>query len=250
MSNVKTPEQVGLMRKSGEICAQALLQVLAAVRPGVTTLELDKIANREIKKRGGGISFQTVENYPYTICVSVNDEVVHGLPTKYALKEGDIIGIDIGVLYQGWHSDLAQTVVVGNVDKKTADFVQCGRIALDKAIAQARIGNKVGDISHAMQRVVEGQGYAVVRALTGHGVGRELHEEPVIPCFGTAGKGEALVEGMVIAIEVIYNMGKSDVVWKNDDGWTIAAADGSMSGLFERTVAITKDGPEVLTPID
>lgn len=250
MTNRKTKEEIALMRKSGEICAKALLQVLQKVAPGVTTLELDTIANKAIKKQGAEISFQTVDKYPYTICVSVNDEVVHGLPTKYKLQSGDIIGIDIGALYKGWHSDLAETVTVGNVNPKTKAFLKTGKQALRAAITQANPGNHIGDISSAMQRVVEGNGYAVVRALTGHGVGRELHEEPAIPCFGNTGKGELLTENMVIAIEVIYNMAKSDVVWKNDDGWTISTADGSLSGLFERTVAITKNGPEVLTQID
>lgn len=250
MSNRKTAEEIALMQRSGEICAKALLQVLENIAPGVTTRELDTIANKAIKKQGAKISFQTVDKYPHTICVSVNDEVVHGLPTKYKLQAGDIIGIDIGALYKGWHSDLAETVVVGDVDKKTQAFVDTGKKALVAAIAQAKPGNRVGDISSAMQRIVEGRGYAVVRALTGHGVGRELHEEPTIPCFGEAGKGELLTENMVIAVEVIYNMGKSDVIWKNDDGWTISSADGSLSGLFERTVVITKAGPVVLTPVD
>ncbi len=256
-SNIRSSEELALMRKSGDICAKALLKVLDAVAVGVTTLALDQIAENEIKRLGGEISFQTVEDYPNTICVSVNDEVVHGLPTGYTLQYGDVVGIDIGALYKGWHSDLAETVVVDKDAKKgkpisqsTQVFLATGKKALWAAIDQARDGKKVGDISNAMQTIVEGKGYSMVRALTGHGVGRELHEDPIIPCFGKPGKGEDLKAGMTIAVEVIYNMGKPDVSWKNNDGWTIATADGSLSGLFERTVHITNGNPEILTPID
>lgn len=255
MSHVRTDQELVLMRKSGTICADALLQVLDAVKPGVTTLALDAIAEKAILSKAGEISFRTVASYPYTICTTVNDEVVHGLPTEYKLQKGDVLSIDIGALYKGWHSDLAQTVIVGyqnlvDAPQKVRDFVQTGKTALTRALEQVKAGNRVGDISHAMQSVVEAQGYSVVRALTGHGVGKELHEEPTIPCFGKPGKGELLQAGMTIAVEVIYNQGKSEVSWKNKDGWTIATADGSLAGLFERTVAVTESGFEILTPID
>lgn len=252
MNTVRTEEQLSLMRESGRICALALKTVLASVKPGVTTLELDKIAEDEIKRLGGESSFKTVEEYPYTICVSVNDDVVHGLPTDYALQSGDKIGIDIGALYNGWHSDLAESVLVDEqgASEETKKFLATGKQALLTAIDQARVGNKVGDISAAMQQIVEKEGYSVVRALTGHGVGTQLHEEPMIPCFGKKGKGETLLKNMTIAIEVIYNMGSYDVRWKNQDGWTISTYDGKLSGLFERTVHITESDAEILTPID
>lgn len=252
MSTIRSQEELTLMRKSGRICAFALKEVLASVKPGINTLALDKIAEAKIKELGGEISFKTVEGYPYTICVSVNDEVVHGLPTEYVLRPKDKIGIDIGALYKGWHSDLAESVLVDPSQASDAAkmFLKIGKTAMLAAIDMARPGNRIGDISHAMQLTIEGAGYHVVHALTGHGIGKQLHEEPMVPCFGKPNKGEVLQAGMTIAVEAIYNMGTSDVKWKNEDGWTISSLDGSLSGLFERTIAITSGEPEILTPIN
>lgn len=252
MGTIRTGAEIALMRESGRIVAVALSQVLKHVKVGITTKELDNIAEQEIKNGGGKISFRTVEDYPYTTCITVNDEVVHGMPSDYALKQGDVVGIDIGALYKGWHSDLAESVIVQPTpaDAAKVTFLDVGKKAMLAAIDQARAGNKVGDISHVMQSIIESAGYNVVRALTGHGVGRELHEEPIIPCFGKAGKGLLLRAGMTIAVEAIYNAGTYEVMWKNDDGWTISSADGSDAGLFERTILITDGVPEILTALD
>ncbi len=256
MIKIKNEEQIKIMAVSGHILAEALFETLKHVKPGVSEMELDKLAENIIIKKGGEPGFKKVPGYHNATCISTNDAVVHGIPSTYKLKEGDIIGIDCGVFYKGFHSDMSETVRVkpqasnfkpqkDEVDK----FLETGKKALEEGIKTAKPGNHVGDISKTIQNIVEGQGYSVVRSLVGHGVGRELHEEPEIPGYliDPINKTPVLKEGMTIAIEVIYNMGKSDVVYGNDDGWTIKTEDGSLSGLFERTVAITKNGPVVLT---
>lgn len=241
------------MRKGGKILAETLFEVVQHARPGVTELELDALAEKLIREQGGEPGFKRVPGYHHATCVSTNDVVVHGIPTNYALKEGDIIGIDCGVYLDGFHTDMSETVIVGGpqaVDKKIADFVDSGKKALELAIEQVKPGNHVGHVSKSIQMIVEGAGYSVVRELIGHGVGRELHEEPEVPGYlkGKIEKTPLLKEGMVIAVEVIYNMGKKEVEYAgNHDDWTIVTADGSLSGLFERSVAVTKNGYEVLT---
>ncbi|MEX2028687.1 MAG: type I methionyl aminopeptidase [Candidatus Curtissbacteria bacterium] len=247
MKTIKTPQEIETMKISGEICAQALKKVLENVRPGIKCTELDKIARREIESRGATSSFMTVDDYKWTICTTINDQVVHGIPGQATLKEGDILGIDIGALYKGFHSDLAISVSVGEVSNEKRDFLEVGRSTLKKAIACAVPGAKVGDISHTIQEGVEKAGYSIVKNLTGHGIGRELHEDPMIPGFGKEGVGPQLKEGMTLAIEVIYAQGTGEVKIE-DDNWTISTEDGSLGGLFEQTIAVTNGGPIVLTP--
>ncbi len=259
MIDIKTPNEISVMSEGGKILGEVLRKVLSKVEPGVSELELDNFAEKLIKDRGAEPGFKKVKGYKHTICVSINDVVVHGVPTGYRLKEGDIIGIDCGVYYKGFNTDAAQTLRVKSQisnlksqnDKDEVDrFLETGKQALEEAIKVAKVGNRVGHISRTIQHIVEGQGYSVVRSLVGHGVGRKLHEEPEVPGF-LARKIEdtpKLRIGMTIAIEVIYNMGKRDVIYSNDDGWTIKTKDKSLSGLFERTVAVTKEGPLLLTP--
>jgi len=255
MINIKTKEEIEIMRLGGKILAEVLQEVIKNIKIGISELELDQLAEKLILEKGGEPGFKKVEGYKYTICISTNEVVVHGIPTKYKLKEGDVVGIDCGVYYKGFHTDMAQTVRVqgSRVKSQKPDaigrFLQTGEKAMWEGIKVAREGNRVGDISKAIQRIVERQGYSVVRSLVGHGVGRQLHEYPEVPGFldKSIEKTPKLKYGMTIAIETIYNMGKSDVVYSGNDGWTIKSKDGSLSGLFERTIAITKDGAAILT---
>jgi len=255
MINIKTEEEIEIMRIGGQILAEVLREVLKDAKPGVSEVELDRLAKELIREKGAESSFKKVKGYKHAICVSTNDVVVHGVPTGYKLKEGDIIGIDCGVYYRGFNTDVAHTVRVqsSKFKVKSSDevdrFLETGKRALEEAIKVARTGNRVGHISKKIQDIVEGAGYSVVRSLVGHGVGRSLHEDPEVPCYlnEKIEKTPLLVEGLAIAVEVIYNMGKADVIYSNDDGWTIKTKDGSLAGLFERTVAITKEGPLILT---
>lgn len=250
MIHIKTPEQVQIMATGGKMLADTLYSVMDAAVPGVSEIELDALAEKLIREKGGEPGFMRVQGYKHTVCMSTNDVVVHGVPTDYILKDGDMVGIDCGVFYKGFHTDMSHSKIVGkNPNPKNQQFLDTGKHALDTAIEQAVIGNHVGHISKTIQDIVEGAGYSIVRGLVGHGVGRDLHEEPEVPGFlrGNIAKTPVLKEGMVIAVEIIYNMGAKDVVYNNKDGWTISTADGSLSGLFERTVAITKNGPLILT---
>jgi methionyl aminopeptidase len=270
MIDIKTKEEIEIMRVGGKILAEVLGEVLEYVEPGVSELELDALAEELIREKGAEPAFKKVKGYRYSICVSTNDVVVHGIPTNYRFKEGDVVGADCGVYYKGFNTDMAETLCVSTQNSRLAakraklsprgeagktqnsekeKFLRTGKRALGEAIKVARVGNRIGDISETIQDIVEGSGYCVVRSLVGHGVGRQLHEEPEVPGF-LATKVEntpRLREGMTIAIEVIYNIGKADVVYANGDGWTIKTKDGSLSGLFERTIVVTKDGPLVLT---
>ena len=251
MIDLKTPEELEIMVFGGKILSDVLYEVVNHAKPGVTELELDTLAETLIRERGGEPGFQKVPGYHHTICTSVNDVVVHGIPSNYKLRSGDIIGIDCGVFYKGLHTDMSETVVVGKADKKVHDFLENGKRAVLEAIEVSILGNHVGDISKKIQEVVEKQGgYSVVRSLIGHGVGRELHEDPEVPGYvtGSISKTPELVVGITIAIEAIYNMGKRDVVYASDDGWTIKTKDDSLSGVFERTIAITQSGPLMITP--
>lgn len=258
MIHIKTPEEIEKMRTSGRILSETLQEVVRAVKPGVTELELDALAEKLIREKGGEPGFMKVPGYKHTICACTNDVIVHGIPTDYKLKEGDVICIDCGVYYEGFHTDMAETILVSTNnkqhstgDKEKERFLAVGKRALNEAIAQAVLGNRIGHISHTIERIVEKEnGYGVLRTLIGHGVGRELHEEPEVPgvLAGKLEKTPLLVEGMTIAIEVIYNMGSPEAVYKGTDDWTIVTEDGSLSSVFERSVLITKDGPEMLTP--
>ncbi|MBI4036962.1 type I methionyl aminopeptidase [Candidatus Daviesbacteria bacterium] len=241
---IRSKDELGLMRKSGLISAKALKKTLTAARPSVSLAELDKIAEEEIIRLGGQPSFKTVPGYFWTTCLTINDEVVHGTPRDIKLKEGDVLGVDLGAIYQGWHSDTAWSIEVGGSEKNK--FLEVGEKTLWEAITQAREGNRIGDISSAIQKGVEKAGYDVVKSLAGHGVGRQPHEDPEIPEFGKAGTGLKLKSGMTLAIEVIYAQGRG-TVYEKDDGWTIATSDGSLGGLFEMSVIVGKKKGEILT---
>ncbi len=247
--SIKNEEQMRVMAEGGAKLGQIRKLTAAAVRPGMTTREIDRIAQKLIDESGGGASFKRVAGYHHATCLNVNEVVVHGIPGDRKVEKGDKLAIDVGLYYKGWHTDAAVTIIVGEGEAKLKKFLETGRRALKAAIAQAKPGKRIFDISEAMQKVIEKAGYSPVKALTGHGVGRELHEEPAIPCFAVGNRENSpkIVPGMVLAIEVMYNEGESEVVYQNDDGWTIGTADGKISGLFEETVAIYKDGPKVLT---
>ena len=250
MIDIKTKEEIKIMQEGGRILAKVLKELLQNIKPGVSELEIDQLAEKLIRDYGAEPGFKKVKGYNFSVCVSTNDVVVHGIPTDYKFKDGDIVGIDCGVFYKGFHTDMAETMIVGksksaNVDK----FLETGRRALNEGIKKAKIGNRVGNISKTIQVIVEGAGYSVVKSLVGHGVGKELHEEPEVPGYLAIKleKTPKLTEGMTIAVEVIYDMGRDEVMYKENDGWTISTRDGSLSGLFERTIAITQNGPVILT---
>ncbi|MBI3380042.1 type I methionyl aminopeptidase [Candidatus Gottesmanbacteria bacterium] len=253
MVDLKTPEEISLMRKGGEILHKILLKLLDDARVGVRLKDLDQTAENLIFSAGGKPSFQMVPGYKWTICACVNDVVVHGIPDEYILQEGDLLGIDCGIYLDGFHTDHAWSKIVTNGKqsdyKEKTNFLDTGEKAFTEAIKQAQPGNYIYDISKAIQDNIEADGYSVVRSLVGHGVGRKLHEDPEVPGF-TKGKRQSslkIIPGMVLATEVIYNLGSADVVYKGNDGWTIATKDGKISGLFEATVAITSRGGFVLT---
>lgn len=260
MIHIRTENEIKLMRHGGKILAEALFATLEKVKPGVTELELDSFAEKFIRSKGAEPGFMRVPGYKHTICASTNEIVVHGIPTNRVLQEGDIIGIDMGVYYGGFHTDMAETVRVksstssihNEKDDEVDRFLRIGKKAMEEGIQMAKAGNHVGHISQALGRVIEKEGgYSVVRSLVGHGVGRELHEAPEIPglLIGTLVKTPLLKPGMTIAVEIIYNLGKRDVVYANDDEWTIATADDSISGVFERSLLVTENGPDILTAI-
>lgn len=247
MKQIKEPQEIELMKKSGAICAKALSKVLKYVKPGVKCSELDDIAQEHIESQGAQPSFMTVDDYKWTICTTINDQVVHGIPTSRVLCAGDVLGIDIGALYKGYHSDQAISVPVGVISKDAENFLKIGKETLVEAISKAVVGNTIGDISATIQTKIEGAGYNVVKNLTGHGVGTQLHEDPIIPCFGKYGRGPKIQKNMTIAIEVIYAQGSAEVVLEKDN-WTISTKDGSLGGLFEQTILITDNRPIIITP--
>jgi len=239
----RTADELELMRKSGKMSALALKNVIAAVKSGVSLKELEEVVAKTIEAEGGTASFKTVPGYNWYSCININEEVVHGIPRDIVLKKGDKVSIDLGALYKGWHTDTAWSVIV---DEEPSVFLRVGEEALWAGVKKAVAGNRIGDISHAIQTTIEGGGFEVVRSLIGHGVGKELHEEPEVPGYGKAGTGMVLQEGQTIAIEAIYTESTQEVVLA-PDGWTIASEDGSLGGLFEMTVIIGKDKAEVIT---
>lgn len=239
--------ELDLMRASGKIAASALKKAIEAVKVGVDELAVNKIAEEEIYRLGGDLSYKTVPGYKYATCITVNEQVVHGVPTSRKFKDGDVVAVDLAVMYKGWHTDCAWSVVVGK-DPSKEKFLKIGQEALWEGISYAKDGNRVGDISNAIQTKVEQAGYSVVRSLVGHGVGRKLHEDPEIPGFGNKGTGALLKKGATLAIEVIYTMGNHEIILEND-GWTFSTADKSLGGLFEMTVVVEKEKTEVLTNI-
>ncbi|MDO8551602.1 MAG: type I methionyl aminopeptidase [bacterium] len=249
MIQLKKAADVETMRQGGKRLRLVLEKVLKGVQPGVTKASLEEIAETEIQKQGGKPSFKMVPGYRWATCITINDEVVHGIPNDRIIEDGDIVGVDVGIYFKGFNTDLATTVVAGkNVNSETKRFLKIGEAALGAAIDKVRPGNFVGDISQTIQERIEVAGFSPVKVLTGHGVGRKLHEPPSIPNFlrGERRETPKLKEGMVLAIEVIYNLGSEKVVLE-DDGWTISTQDGKISGLFEETVAVIKDGPLILT---
>ena len=245
---LKTKNELQLMQKAGAVTAGALHAGGAAVKPGVTTKEIDKIIHDYIVSHGATPSFLGYAGFPASACISVNDEVIHGIPGNRVLKEGDIVSIDVGAKLNGYHGDSAYTFTCGNVDPETQKLLDGTRKSLENAIAKAVVGNRLGDISYAVQSTVEPMGLSVVREYVGHGVGRDLHEAPEVPNYGTAGRGIRLAAGMVLAIEPMINAGGWPIKVLGD-GWTVKTRDGKMSAHFEHTVAITQNGPIILTEL-
>lgn len=243
---LKTAEEIAVLREAGRIVARCLEVLAEAIRPGITTGELDAIAEAFIRKAGGIPTFKGYFGYPASICASPNDVVVHGIPGPRVLKEGDIISIDVGVTYKGFVGDAAYTWPVGRVSEAARKLMRVTEEALHAGIAQAWPGKRLGDISHAVQAHVEAHGFSVVRDYVGHGVGRRMHEEPQVPNFGPPGKGPVLAAGMVLAIEPMVNAGRHEV-FTDRDNWTVRTRDGKLSAHFEHSVAITENGPEILT---
>jgi methionyl aminopeptidase len=242
----KSPQEIERMARAGEVVADVLALLGERARPGVTTEELDAIADDFIRSRGGVPTFKGYRGYPASICTSPNDMVVHGIPGLHALDEGDILSVDVGVTLDGFVADSAYTFPIGEIAHDVERLLEGGKAALAAGIEQCRSGNRLSDISHAIQVVTEEHGYSVVRSLVGHGVGRSMHEEPQIPNFGEPGRGPLLSSGMTFAIEPMINAGGADVVI-HDDEWSISTADGSLSAHFEHTVAVTEEGPRILT---
>lgn len=248
MMILKSSWEIDLMRKSSRIVAETLGRLARMAEPGMTTLELDRFAEAYIVRRGGKPAFKGYRGYPYTLCASVNEQVVHAFPSARALKEGDIVSLDLGVIVDGYYGDAAITVPVGGVSEETRRLIAVTQRALMRAIEAARPGNHLSDISHAVQSTAEAQGFSVVRLFVGHGIGRSLHEEPQIPNFGPPGQGPLLKPGLVLAIEPMVNAGGPDVMIL-EDHWTAVTCDGSLSAHFEHTVALSEDGAELLTSL-
>ena len=243
---LKTPAEVAIMRRAGAVVAEMLARCSAAVRPGATTAELDQVGADVIAEHGATSSFLGYYGYPATICTSVNDEIVHGIPGPRRLREGDIIGIDVGAIVDGWHADAAVTVAVGRIKPEAAKLIRVTEEALRRGIEAAQPGGRLGDIGAAVQSYAAAQGFGVVRNYVGHGIGRDMHEAPQVPNYGTAGQGRPISAGLCIAIEPMLNAG-GHATRLRPDGWTVVTADGSLSAHFEHTVAVTADGPVVLT---
>lgn len=246
---LKSPREIEEMRAANRIVAEILEAIKEIVRPGITTEELDRFAEEKLKEMKAKSAFKGYRGYPKALCTSVNSQVVHGVPSKTPLKEGDLLSMDLGVYYNGFYGDAAITVPVGRVSNEAAKLKEVAEEALYVGIEKASPGNRVSDISHAIQSFVEGNGFSVVREFVGHGIGRSLHEEPQVPNFGRPGVGVRLKAGMVLAIEPMINAGGSEVKILKD-GWTAVTRDGSLSAHFEHTVAITETGPEILTRLD
>jgi methionyl aminopeptidase len=247
MITLKSQREIELMRHAGAVVATILHEMCDMVEPGISTGELDRYAESRCKELSVKPAFKGYHGFPACVCISVNDEVVHGIPSpKRVLKKGDIVGLDFGVVREGWFGDSARTVAVGETSQKASELMRVTEEALLLGIREARLGNRIFDIGHAIQNFVEGYGYSVVREFVGHGIGKALHEEPQVPNFGPRGKGLALKEGMVLAIEPMINAGSHEVRVLSD-GWTAVTADRSLSAHFEHTVAITSEGPKILT---
>ena len=246
--NIKSDTELEYMRSAGKVVADTLAMIQKVIKPGITTAEIDKLAEEFILAQGAIPSFKGYGGFPGSICASVNDVVIHGIPNDTVLVEGDIISVDCGAILNGYHGDAARTFPVGNISKEAQQLIDVTRESFFKGIEKAVVGNRLTDISAAVQRHAESFGYSVVRDFVGHGIGTSMHEDPQVPNYGTAGKGPKLVHGMVLAIEPMINMGTYKVNIK-PDGWTVTTGDGKLSAHYENTVAITNNGPLILTLI-
>jgi methionyl aminopeptidase len=249
MLHLKTEAEIELLRASNQLVSKTLAELARIIKPGITTLELDRVAEEYIRDNGAVPGFKGYNDFPATLCTSVNDEVVHGIPSAYVLTEGDIVSIDCGVILNGFYGDSAFTFAVGEVGEEKRRLLDFTRASLEKGVEQAISGNRVGDISFAVQSEAEGAGYTVVRELVGHGLGKRLHEAPEVPNYGKRGKGVKLRKGLVICIEPMINLGTRNVRQMRD-GWTIRTADGKPSAHFEYAVAVGKEAADVLTTFE
>jgi methionyl aminopeptidase len=246
MINIRTPQEIEIMRQNNRLVAHVLQKLKKAIKPSITTVELDQLAERAIREAGATPAFKGYRGYPASLCVSINEEVVHGIPGPRRLQEGEIVSLDVGVYRNGYYGDAAITVPVGNVSEQATRLLEITQQALAKGIEQATHGNRLLDISHAIQSWVESQGFSVVRDFVGHGIGRALHEDPQVPNFGPPHQGPRLRPGMVLAIEPMINVG----TWRVkilEDGWTVVTADKSLSAHFEHTIAISDGEPDILS---
>jgi methionyl aminopeptidase len=243
----KTPEQIDKMAAAGDVLVRTLDLVAGKIRPGVTTQALDAAAERFIRSQGATPAFKGYRGFPGSICASPNAMVVHGIPGPYRLERGDILSVDVGVVLDGWVADAARTFPVGPISPVAQKLLDTTEGSLMAAVPQCRAGNRLGDVSHAIQRHVEADGFSIIRSLVGHGIGRDMHEDPQIPNYGPPGKGVKLEEGMVLAVEPMVTAGRHDVRLA-DDHWAIYSSDGSLAAHFEFTIAVTGDGPRILTP--
>ena len=243
---LKNNSEIEKLYCAGQIVKETLLMLEENIVPGVTTLDLDKMAEEFILSKKSKPGFKGLYGYPFTLCTSVDDEVVHGLPNNKKLEQGQIVGIDVGSIYEDYYGDHAKTFAVGTVDLQTKKLMDITQECLYKGIEEAQIGNKIGDIGYAIQQHAENHGFSVVRELVGHGIGKKLHEEPQVPNFGTKGEGVLIEDGMCLAIEPMINMGSCEVYTKSDD-WTVCTKDGKLSAHFEHSIAITKNGIKILS---
>lgn len=247
MIEIKTPAEIESMRKASRVVAEVLKELKPLVKPGVTTAELDKFAERRVRELGAVPAFLGYRGYPATLCVSINEEIVHGIPSpKRTVRAGDIVSLDMGAVIEGFYGDAAVTVAAGAISPQAKRLMEVTSRSLDEALAAVRAGVRLGDVCHAVEKYAEANGMSVVREFTGHGIGRHLHEEPSIPNFGRPGSGPVLKAGMTLAIEPMLCLGGADVVVKND-GWTAVSADGSLAAHYEHTIAVTEDGCDVLS---
>lgn len=246
MITLKSDREIEYMRQAGKVVGETLDILQESIKPGITTGELDRIAEEYIRSRNAIPSFKGYCGFPASICASINNEVVHGIPDERALREGDIISIDCGAILNGYHGDAARTFAVGQISKEAENLIKVTKESFFKGIEKAIVGNRLSDISSAIQQYAEGQGYSVVRDYVGHGIGTEMHEEPEVPNFGRPDRGPKLVEGMVLAIEPMINIGEFHVKVQSN-GWTVVTKDGTLSAHYENTVAILNNGPEILT---
>lgn len=243
----KSGAEIDKMAQAGDLLARCMAILRSKARPGVTTAELDQTAERYIRSQQAVPAFKGYRGFPGSICTSPNAMVVHGIPGDYALARGDILSLDVGVVFDGWVADAAITIAIGSIDPEAARLLKVTRQALFDAIEYCRPGNRLGDVSAAVQHRVEGEGFSIIRSLVGHGIGRNMHEDPQIPNYGAPGSGPELTEGMVLAVEPMVNAG-GELVTVSDDNWSVFSEDGSLAAHFEHTVAITPEGPRILTP--